>query len=273
MERVNRLKTGAFIAALAAFFLAYYTYPLHTEDAIWSELIGKWVWMHHTIPTHDLWTWTSYGHNWYAQEWGFDTLLYLTNRIGGYAFSAICMTAVSVATWTITGLTAKGEHRSASYFVTIVAALCSLAWTDYRAEVFSYLFVAITFWVIRKALGGKYKPLIILPILEVVWANIHGSFPLGVVLVEFTALIAALPTKNTWWLSHTQDKKAAKYLATTGIVMAVTALLNPRTWHLYVFALWLSQRPICRNISVNGNQQPSHTLIRFLWPYSYLAGF
>mgnify|MGYP001609693033 FL=1 len=56
---------------------------------------------------------------------------------------------------------------------------------EVRPEIFSYLFSGIYFWILLKVKSGEYKPnrLFILPVLQIIWANLHIYFFVGPTLV------------------------------------------------------------------------------------------
>ena len=56
---------------------------------------------------------------------------------------------------------------------------------EIRPEIFSYLFGGIYFWILLKVKSGEYKPnrLFILPVLQIIWANLHIYFFMGPLLI------------------------------------------------------------------------------------------
>ena len=231
---------AALIAVLASYFASIYNRPFIYGDAIWSNVIGKWMVMHREIPHQDYWTWTAYGQAWTPQEWGFEVLLYACNHWFGFLGVVVMMTIVSVLTWWICLRILEQLNIKYPYLWVIIAAACSSAWDQLRAETFSYLFVAILMWMIVGAQQGHRKRLWVALPLEVLWVNIHGSFVYGIGIVLWFGIASLIPSFKLHWIEHTKNKHTGYVLIATAIAMAVIALLNPQTWHMYVFSFWLS---------------------------------
>ncbi|MDP3764138.1 MAG: hypothetical protein Q8Q95_00775 [bacterium] len=68
---------------------------------------------------------------------------------------------------------------------------------EIRPEIFSYLLAGIFFWLILKIKAGQINPkyLFILPVLQIVWTNLHIYFFVGLILIG-TFLIEALIQKS-----------------------------------------------------------------------------
>lgn len=241
MVKVNTKWAGqaAFIAILAFFFLEFYRTPYVIGDPIWSNVIGQWMFAHHAIPTHDHWAWTAVGQAWMPQEWGFEIFLYGVNHAFGFRGVVLMMTLVSTLTWVVLADLLRLQGKSYPMTVALLTAAISTPWDQIRAEVFSYLFFALTLWIIEKAKKRSNMLLWLLP-LEVIWTNIHGSFELGIGVVLWLGIVAWIPSFDWGWIQHSQSKEMGKLRVYAAIGMALVSLINPQGFHLYEFAYWLS---------------------------------
>ena len=235
----SRLRQAAFIAALLFFFLFFYQTPFQTGDSIWSNVIGQWIVTHHHIPTHDHWAWTAVGQPWTPQEWGFEVLLYLTNHVLGFLGVVLMMTLVSVLTWVVLTDLLKRQGRAYPRLWALLAAAVSCPWDQIRAETFSYLFFVLTLWILEVSKKQPRTLFWLIP-LELVWVNLHGSYPLGIGVVFWMGLVSFLRSFDWGWLQHTQEKSVGRQRLWTALGMAIVSLVNPQGIHMYTFAFWLS---------------------------------
>lgn len=239
MVTESRLRQAAFIAALFFFFIFFYQTPFQTGDSIWSNVIGQWIVTHHHIPTHDHWAWTAVGQSWTPQEWGFEVLLYLMNHALGFFGVVLMMTLVSVSTWIVLADLLKRQGRAYPRLWALIAAALSCPWDQIRAETFSYLFFALTLWILELS-KERPRTLVWLIPLELVWVNLHGSYALGIGVVVWMGLVSLIRSFDWGWLQHTQDRRRGRQRLWTALGMGVVSLINPQGIHMYTFAFWLS---------------------------------
>ena len=239
MVTKQRLHQAAFLAVLVFFFVSFYQIPFQTGDSIWSNVVGKWITVHHHIPTHDHWAWTAVGQAWTPQEWGFEVLLYTLDHALGFLGVVLMMSLVSVLTWVIFADVLKRLGKTYPKVWAILAAALSLPWDQIRAETFSYLFFATTLWILVLS-RNKSRQLIWLIPLELVWVNVHGSFALGIALVLWMGISALLPSWDWGWLQHTRDVQMGRTRILAALGMTLVSFINPQGIHMYVFAYWLS---------------------------------
>ncbi|HVC71452.1 MAG TPA: hypothetical protein VNC61_14445 [Acidimicrobiales bacterium] len=162
------------------------------DDTYWHWATGNWMLDHHRVLNHDIYSYTVSGHSWITPEWGYGVLLAESVRlIGPVTFwllsaglASLTVIAVAVrcrllgAGWTWTGLLCVE---------TGVALTLSL---DDRPQMVSYFFLALLLLLLslaRRRPGWLYA----VPLLFVLWANMHGSFLLGLGVL-FLEVIASV---------------------------------------------------------------------------------
>ncbi len=235
------LKRAVFGAALIALFITWYAQPYPIEDPIWSNMLGQWIVQHLQIPHQDYWTWTARGQSWTPQEWGFEVLLYLLNRFLGFPGVAVLMALVSGATWWGLGELLEHQNVAIPRGIAFLVACFSIPWDQIRAETFSYgLFVVFLWQVERFHEDERWTHLVWLLPWMLLWVNLHGSFVLGVFLLLWAGIAEFVPAFDLGWMRHQPHREHAKPLLWTTLGLILVSLVNPQTWHLYGFALWLS---------------------------------
>jgi hypothetical protein len=217
----------------------YHTPAVIVSDPVWSNVIGQWIVAHHAIPTHDHWAWTAVGQAWMPQEWLFEVTLYVINHVLGFRGVVVMMALVSVLTWTVLADLLRRQGIAHPLGWALLAAMLSTPWDQVRAETFSYLFFVLTLWLVEIA---KEKPVMLwwlLP-LEVMWANTHGSFMLGIAVALWLGIVLYIPTFDGEWIHHSSNRALGKTRLYAAGGMILASFLNPQGPHLYVFAYWLS---------------------------------
>jgi hypothetical protein len=149
----------------------------------------------HGLPRVETLTWAAHGKPWVDQQWFGQWLYYEAYRVGGYpavgALSALCI-ALAFGL-----LAAYMLHRGVSpvrtLIWTVVAyGVCELN-TVVRTQSFAYPLFVLTLIVIldddRERRFGKR--MLMLPIVFVLWANLHGSVLLAAPIAVVYCLWAA----------------------------------------------------------------------------------
>lgn len=166
-------------------------------------------------------------------HWGSGALFFLVWQAGGFGALHFFFITLSLATLLIFFLIAARSVGFAPASALALAALPLLAErTEIRPEVFSYLLCGIFFWaLLRWRETRDWRLLAILPVLEILWVNLHIYFFLGPALIAtFLAenLLRALfkTEKPDGALARTPKILMGGLAAALGIT-AAASLLNP----------------------------------------------
>jgi hypothetical protein len=218
-------------SAAVAVFLLYYSillvfpnYLLNDPDTFWHIRTGQWILNHRQVPTVDFYSYTAAGKRWISSEWLSEIFFALAYKFAGWRGVAMLSAIVSAAIIAILF----------SYLLRNVRVSIAIGWTALtamaiaphflaRPHIFSYVLLLI--WVI--ILVDSYDrnhfrlPVLLLVILMVLWANLHGSFTLGLV---FLYVFAAF---SFYQNIHQRDYRESKRLLFVLIAVTVSAALTP----------------------------------------------
>jgi hypothetical protein len=206
------------------------------DDTFWHWATGNWMLDHHRVMDHDIYTYTVAGHSWITPEWGYGVLLAEAVRtLGPVAFwllsaglASLTVVAVAIrsrlvgAGWTWTGL-----------LCVEVGVALSLSLDD-RPQMVSYLFVAVLLLLLtaaRRRPGWLYG----LPLLFVLWTNLHGSFLLGLGILALE-LVTTLVRPRFGRLS-VAERLTRRQAGVSLAGAAVATLVNPFGPHVYASAV------------------------------------
>ena len=169
---------------LFLFFLGIALCVIHklwAYDIWWHLKTGEWILTHHTVPRTDLYSYAVSDHPWIDLSWGFQLLVYIFYRLLGV--SGIILLKVSVITFTFFLLFRCFDRKVPLLFLLPILSLCLFTAHERlveRPEVFSYLFLVLTLFLLEKNRQRPTKLLYTLPFLQVLWVNTHGLFVLGI---------------------------------------------------------------------------------------------
>ncbi len=234
---------------LALVLLVLCTIPLltknFTSDFGTHIAMGRYTVQNLRLPTTEFLNYTSLGAGNFSHEWGFQALLYLVYSAGGlYGVAFLCWAVVLGIYLLIHRATVmRGAHP-------LVAVLAIFAFSGFlririqpRPEIFTYLFVALTIFLLTEYYyGGRKKLLYIFPPLMVVWANFHGSYLIAFILCGaffVDALARAAWNRNFRW---EEIRKWAFPPLATGAAGLVLCGLNPYHYDALLAPLHLLSR-------------------------------
>ena len=223
------------LAATAVFygFLA----GLHTVqdfDLGWQLATGRWVLQHHRVFSTDVFSYTASGQPWlYPVLSG--VIFYVTFLAGGYALLSWLGAIASAGTVAL--LLRKNNLAVSALAVTAVPLIANR--TQPRAE----MFTTILFTGFLALLWRQYRtgcsPLWLLPVLMILWVNLHPGFVAGLALCAAYVLLEVLDLlfRAKRQATLTRLRRAWPWLAAT----APATLLNPWGPSIYL-ALVRQQR-------------------------------
>ncbi|MDR6539070.1 hypothetical protein [Variovorax soli] len=166
---------------------------LRDADTYWHLAAGRWMLEHASIPTLDAFSHSMPGAPWTAFEWLSELVMVGVYRLGGWvglvALAACCFGLVLALLMRF--LLARMEPVHALLF-TVLAGSMLLTHLLARPHVMAWLLLALWISALVGAAESRRSPPWWLLGLMVLWANMHGSFILGLLLGAGVALDAVL---------------------------------------------------------------------------------
>jgi len=236
-RRRGALPVGV-IGMVAGCLIAWRT-ALHNgvfDDTFWHWATGDWMIDHHRVLNHDIYTYTVAGHSWITPEWGYGVLLAAAVRLIGPV--AFWLLSAGLASLTVVAVAARSRLLGAGW--TWTGLLCvevGVAVTislDDRPQMVSYLLLAVLLLVLslaRRRPGWLYA----VPVLFVGWANVHGSFLLGLVILGMELFAAVV--RPRWGRLAVSDPLSPRRAAATLGAAAAATFVNPFGLRVYSSAV------------------------------------
>lgn len=189
-QSVNKFPISA---AITIFFLLYSVIIilpgsslLKDPDTLWHISTGQWILDNAKFPVVDFYSYTAAGTRWIAGEWLSEVFLAIAFKIGQWR-GVVILSAITIATViaTLSFYLLQNLRFSVAIGWTMLTAFAISPHYLARPHLFSFLLLLVWLIILIDAYdNGDFKPSIpILGSLIILWANLHGSFTLGITLL------------------------------------------------------------------------------------------
>ncbi|WP_423867983.1 hypothetical protein, partial [Bradyrhizobium sp.] len=174
-----------------ALFLLAGNHLLIDPDTMWQITVGQWILDHHAVPETDVYSFTMRGQPWISTQWLAQVALAKARTIAGWS-GPVVLSASAIAA-TFAWLTHWLSRRlSASATLVFVAAALALTVPHLLARPHVLAMPILVLWCggLIAAADRRGAPSFRLLPLMALWANLHGGFVFGLVLIAPVALDA-----------------------------------------------------------------------------------
>ncbi len=203
---------------------------LNDPGTLWHYRLGQEILRAKSVPRTDTLTFTHAGEPWVDQSWLFDAGLAWLVNLGGWSTAAL-VSALGIAT--IYGglagaLMRPGRSPIVALSVAVLAAGVGTIHFLIRPHLFTLGFVLITSRVCRRQHESGGRSIYLIPALVVVWANLHGGFLAGPLIVGTSAIGNAI--SGPWDAPRRRNLRA---FVAAGLLCLLAGLVNPYGLQLY----------------------------------------
>jgi hypothetical protein len=192
--------------------------------------LGELMLERRALLREDVFSFTKAGQPFLPFEYGSELVYATAHRVAGLAGVAVLAGLLLALTYALVArfLIRRGGDPLLAYLVSMAAAVLSAAHWLARPHLFTLLLVVVLLELLqnttRRALLA-YVPLFVL------WANLHGGFSFGCILIALFAIgeaaegLVARDARELWWA------RAKHHAAALGLALA-SSLVNPFGWRL-----------------------------------------
>ncbi len=182
------------------------------------------------IPTADTFTFTAPGATWLNQQWGAQVILAAVYRLAGWTGLTILRAALVGMTFgcLFEACRRRGLDLRRAAWLTLGAFLVSAVALALRPQLLGMALFALTLLLVADRRAHPRRVWLV-PLIVAAWANIHGSFFLGPVVLGLA------------WLEDVHaGSPGRRRMLGIAVVSAVAALVNPFTVGVWAYAVGLS---------------------------------
>lgn len=223
------------LAALVLLAIARASLPLSHDDLFGHLRTGEWIAEHGSVPKTDPFSFTRPGERWITHEWGFSLLAWRIWLLGGFPglIAARVILVLLIGSAAAKRMTEEAEGaRSVPWMMALLGiGLWAVAGElILRAALVSELFLAMTLLMAtRYRQRGQRRWLVLLPILFLVWGNLHSGVIFGLYVLGLQ-VVEALVRRRAF----------QPYLMTLG-ASALASLCNPNGIEVWLYPFRLSR--------------------------------
>jgi len=241
-------------AALVCIFVAVSFTWVYPADFWWHLRYGQDILNGQGIPTVDRHSFIAEGQPYLYQYWLSSLIFAVDYNLGGlprivflnaFVFTLAYGLSLQVCSWR-----AGGSLRIAVAGLAAGFLLSVENWA-FRPQTYSLLLFSFTVWLLwRYVLGrGRARTLVLLPAVTALWANLHGTFPLGLAL-QGIFILGWMLQKLSWLpLTRLPDVSIRPLLA-AGVASLLATLATPYGFGLYGYVAIIIGNPAIRTFVV-----------------------
>lgn len=202
----------------------FFVYPPSDFDFGWHLRYGEYFWQNHRLLRENIFSYTLPNYLWVNHSWSYDLWFYPLFRYLGFLGVALVGPLFILLTLKVffKSIRASPGEQLLGTFLVFFLGTHSLN-EGLRSRFPVFVFLAILYLWLNEIKNGQRKYLFYLPLLFLIWANIHGQFSVGLFYLSLVWLVFA-------WDAFRQPKKYFKnwlLLGGAGLASGLTTLINP----------------------------------------------
>jgi hypothetical protein len=233
---INKLIRLSFTLCLAAFFL----YPMADADLGWHLRYGDYFLTHQQVLKTNEFSWTMPNYVWPNHSWGADVVTAWLFKLGSFdLLSLVASILIALSFWlTVRRLSPPAVAVSAVIFIYFGQYLLNVG---FRSQLFSLVFTCYLLSRLHSTWTTSRFQLYDLPLLFLIWANLHGQHLLGLGLLW-------LYTLSLWLKPTSTNPKARFHLTLISLISSLVIFFNPYGFALFKTTIAHVNNPILQNI-------------------------
>lgn len=216
----NRMILGLLFASI---FLTACLMPAQA-DTFWHLRAGQDIWRTHHVSFVETYSHTAVGAFWPNHEWLWQALSYALYSAGGMPLLTGVGAAIVTGAFALSYRLMVGNETTRFVLMLLGVPLAASVWA-LRPQIVSLALVATLVTMLARE---RYR---LLPLLFVLWANVHGAVALGVAILGATALAAIVSARS----GDTRARRRAWTLALLTPSCAAATALTPLGTRLWTF--------------------------------------
>ncbi len=216
-------------------------YPIVDPDFWWHLRTGQLILQTHAIPHSDPFSFTNSGKPWVAHEWLSELFIYELYRLGSYGLLIFVFSLVITGAFLLAYLRSPQESRPyVAGFTLLLGAIATAPTWGARPQMISLFITSLFLYLLdRYRTERKLKYIIPLPLITLVWVNLHAGYFLGLAIVsiyiagDLVDLLKA-ELQKTASLEAPTLKSILILCAVLGVSILAT-LANPNGLHILLY--------------------------------------
>lgn len=213
-------------------FLFALTPPID-PDLGWHLKYGEYIFTNHALLLENTFSTAMPGYRYLNHSWGSELLLYTIFRSSGFLGVTVLGASLMTLTFFFLARAAALDLWSKSLLFPILLFLLNgVIEQSFRAQYFSFLGISCLIYLLGELERQPWKTAVLIPLLFLLWANLHGQFIMGLGLFFIWLVLYGIRTRQT---DYSRGAHALpSFLPYVTLLTAVAAtLVNPYGIELY----------------------------------------
>ena len=203
-------------------------------DVSWHAANGRWILAHGQVPRTDHFSFTLPGQRWVSFEWLSDVLYGAAYSVATYAGLAALVSAALAALYLTVLLHLRRFVGNRALLVTaILLSFVLIPFLSARPHLLVWPILALWTVIMVRASDERRAPALGWSALILLWANLHGSWALGLAIAALFALDTMIAVK---W-----ERRVLLAWLVFGLVSTALALVTPNWVDGFLHPLHVSQ--------------------------------
>jgi hypothetical protein len=198
---------------------------LNDSDTYWQIAVGQWILDHNAFPQVDIYSFTKAGEPWTSSSWLAQVLFAAGYNLAGWAGPVVLTSTCIAATFALLTYI-LGQRIPASYAIVVTLVALVLSMQHFLARPHVLVLPVMLAWangLLSASERGRAPSFWLLPLIAL-WANLHGGFVFGLVLVGAFAIDAL------WNADRAQYKSLTLRWMAFGVGALVACCATPYGW-------------------------------------------
>jgi hypothetical protein len=215
---------------------------LRDGDTGYHIRAGEFIVQNWTIPERDIFSFRSPPIPWVAHEWLSEVIMALVHSASGLTGIVIFFSFIIATAYLLLFKMLRQESRDVLLGALIVcfAALSSTPHWLARPHIFSLALTVIWYHLLNEFQYRQKNRLFLLPLLILIWVNLHGGYILGIVLLGIYVvgnLVASITNSGPNAEHFLQNSKSLLLIM---IVCILVSMINPQGYRILLFPFELT---------------------------------
>ena len=229
------------ILFLALFVMA--AREIADPDFWWHLRTGQFIVETRTIPHGDIFSFTNAGRPWVTHEWLSEVLMFALYALGSFPALILAFAAIIALTFAFVYARCAGKPYIATPALLLAALATAPTWGA-RPQMISLLLTSVFLYILDK----RRDLLWTLPLLMILWVNLHSGYALGLVIIAvylFGAIVSQFAIRNSRFkiqgtssapfTLHALRSSPLASLVLVFVLSFAAVVLNPNGAAMYVY--------------------------------------
>ena len=224
------ISSQVIVVTSAIYFFSFLT----ADPDLWGHIkFGEELWHSQKIIHSDIYSFTALGNPWINHEWLAELIFYAVYSLGGdFGLLSGKLLLGLMIIGTLNKICSLRAQTPIIYMLFIVLAVFIISpGFMIRPQLFSFLFFILFLYLLHLFFSTKKNRLYLLPILMILWVNLHGGFLMGLVLL-LTVTSYQIAAR---FISQQEQEYRLKTLVCYFLLTTLATLINPYGYNLLLF--------------------------------------